>query len=29
MDVHHLPKGVYFIQLKDKEKIARLKFIKK
>lgn len=29
IDVHYLPKGVYFIQLKAKEKITRLKFIKK
>lgn len=29
VDLHHLSKGVYFIQLKDKEKVTRLKFIKK
>jgi hypothetical protein len=29
IDVHHLTKGVYFIQLKDNEKVMRLRFIKK
>lgn len=29
VDVHDLTKGVYFIQLKEKEKITKLKFIKK
>ncbi|RQO37912.1 hypothetical protein DBR39_13570 [Chryseobacterium sp. KBW03] len=29
VSLHHLSKGVYFIQLKDKEKVTRLKFIKK
>ncbi|ASK30136.1 hypothetical protein CEY12_08425 [Chryseobacterium sp. T16E-39] len=29
VNVHHLAKGVYFIQLKDKENPRRLKFIKK
>ncbi|KAB1230695.1 T9SS type A sorting domain-containing protein [Chryseobacterium viscerum] len=29
VSIHHLSKGVYFIQLKDKEKVTRLKFIKK
>ncbi|MDR6459663.1 hypothetical protein J2786_002770 [Chryseobacterium vietnamense] len=29
VNLHHLSKGVYFIQLKNKEKVTRLKFIKK
>ncbi|WP_330747245.1 GEVED domain-containing protein [Chryseobacterium sp. CP-77] len=29
VNLNHLSKGVYFIQLKDKEKVTRLKFIKK
>lgn len=29
VDLHHLSKGVYFIQFKEKEKVTRLKFIKK
>ena len=29
VNLHQLSKGVYFIQLKDKEKVTRLKFIKK
>lgn len=29
VSLHHLSKGVYFIQLKEREKVTRLKFIKK
>ncbi|QXU51101.1 T9SS type A sorting domain-containing protein [Chryseobacterium sp. D764] len=29
VSLHHLSKGVYFIQLKDRERVTRLKFIKK
>lgn len=29
VDIHHLARGIYFIQLKNKENITRLKFIKK
>lgn len=29
VDIHHLSKGIYFIQLKDKENTTQLKFIKK
>ncbi|WP_347219326.1 GEVED domain-containing protein [Chryseobacterium sp.] len=29
VDVHHLTKGIYFLQIKESEKVSQLKFIKK